>query len=183
MCYKNMLKNKLEEVINYLKSELSKIRAGRASINMFEDIEVRAYNSKMALKQLASLSSPDPQTIIVQPWDKNVIKDIESAIRSAFEDINPVVDGDVVRIYFPAPTEESRKGLVRNMWKVVEESKVKIRQIREEEVKELKNKQDGSEISEDEFFSEKEKIQETISDYNAKAEQIGKDKEGDIIKI
>jgi len=178
-----MIKDKLEEAIAYLKIELAKIRAGRASIDLFENIEVDVYDSKLPMKQLATLSTPEPRVVIISPWDKNVLKDIENAVRSSMSDINPVIDGEVIRIVFPAPTEERRHELVRDMKKVIEEAKVKVRQIREDTMRELKEKEDKKEISEDELFKKREEAQELINEYNKKAEEMGGRKEEEIMKV
>lgn len=177
------IESKLEEAITYLKGELAKIRAGRASIDLFDDIEVAAYDTKLPLKQLATLSSPEARLVVVRPWDKGVLKDIETALRNAFSDLNPVVDGDTIRISFPSPTEERRQELVRYIGKIVEETRVKIRQTREEAIKDLKNQEDGGEISEDELFRKKEEAQNLIDEYNKKVEEIGRNKEEEVMTV
>lgn len=179
----NMLKEELEKIIEHLVGNLAKLRAGRASIDLVEGIVVEAYNSKMPLNQLATLSNPEPRLILIQPWDKSIMKNIESAIRNEMSDINPVVESDIIRISFPAPTEEKRRELVKEVGKIVEEAKVKIRRVREDTLSELKKEEDKSEISEDELHRSKEETQKLISEYNAKAEEIGKRKEEEIMTI
>ena len=179
----NMPKDDLEKIIERLAGDLARIRAGRASIGLVEDIEVDAYNSKMPLNQLATLSNPEPRLILVTPWDKSIIKDIENAIRSNMSDVNPVVESDVIRIPFPAPTEEKRKELVKEVGKIMEETKVKIRRVREDTLRELKEKEDKSEISEDELHRDKEETQKLISEYNTKVDEMGKRKEEEITAI
>lgn len=178
-----MLKDDLEKIIEYLVGDLAKLRAGRASIDLVESIEVEAYDSKMPLNQLATLSSPEPRLILVTPWDKSVMKNIESAIRNAISDINPVVESDVIRIHFPAPTEEKRQSLVKEVRKIVEGTKVKIRHVREDVLKELKEKESKSEISEDDLRKDKEETQKLINEYNTKIDEMGKKKEEEIMTI
>lgn len=178
-----MLRDELEKIIGYLRGEFSKLRAGRASIDLVENIEVDAYGSKMPLNQLATLSSPESRMILIKPWDKGVIKNIESAIRSSMSDINPVVEGDQIRMSFPSPTEERRRELVREVGKIVEEAKIKIRRVREEAFEELRDKESRKEISEDELFRRKDEAQELIGEYNKRTEEMGKKKENEIMEI
>ena len=173
--------NAFKEILTYLTSELAKIRAGRASIDMVEKISVDAYGAHMPLNQVATLSLPEPRMIVIQPWDKSVIKDIESALRLNMTDINPVVDGDTIRITFPAPTEERRKELVREAYKRVEETKIKIRQIREDISRGFKKQKDEGEMSEDEEFRKKEELQKLVDEYNAQSDKAGERKEEDIM--
>ena len=178
-----MIQSELKKAIEYLKSELAKLRAGRASIELVENIEVAAYNSKMSLKQLATLSIPEPRLILIRPWDKSIIKSIESAIRSAMSDVNPIVESDFIRISFPAPTEEKRRELVREVGRIIEGGKIKIRKVREEALQELKSKEDNGEISEDAMYRQKDEIQKLVDEYNSKAEDLGQRKESEIMTI
>lgn len=178
-----MLQEDLENTIEYLKSELAKLRAGRSSIDLVENIEVEVYNTRMPLNQLATLSSPEPRLIVIQPWDKNIIKDIENALRKTLSDVNPVVVSDLIRLPFPSPTEERRRELVKEVGKMVEETRIRIRHIREDNLSELKNKEDEKEISEDEHFRKKDEVQEAIDKYNKKIDEIGKSKEEEVMTI
>jgi len=173
--------NAFKEILTYLTSDLAKIRAGRASMDMVEKIPVDAYGALMPLNQVATLSLPQPRMIVITPWDKSIMKDIESALRSHMTDINPVIESDTIRITFPAPTEERRKELAREAHKRVEEAKIKIRRIREDIARGLKKQKDEGEISEDEEFRKKEELQKLVDDYNSQADETGKRKEEDII--
>lgn len=178
-----MLKEELVTIAEYLKNELLKFRAGRASIDLVENVEVLAYNTKMPLRQLATLSSPEPRLIVVKPWDKSIIKDIESALRKAMSGVNPVLEGDIIRIPYPAPTEERRRELVKELHRIVEETKIKIRRVREEAFGELKTREEKKEISEDELFRKKEEMQKVVDEFNKKAEDLGKNKEEEIMSL
>lgn len=175
--------NAFKEVIVYLASELSKIRAGRASIDMVEKLFVDAYGTKMLLGQLAALSLPEPRVIVIQPWDKSIMKDIESALRSHMVDMNPTVDGEIIRIVFPAPTEERRAALVKEVRKMSEEAKIKIRRIREDILRDLKKQEESGEISEDEEFRKKEELQKVVGGYNKQADEIEARKEKEIMSL
>lgn len=178
-----MLKEKLDTIIQYLKSELAKFRTGRASIDSIENIEVEAYNSKMPLNQLATLSVPEARLIIIRPWDKTIIKNIESALRSSIVDINPVIDSESIRISYPAPTEERRRKLAKEVKKTVEEAMINMRHVREEAIRELKDREENKEISEDELFRRKEEVQKIMDEYNRNAEEMGRKKEEEIMTI
>lgn len=180
---KEDFKKGLEEIIAYFRTELLRIRAGRASAELCEDILVEAYNTKMRLNELATLSVPEPRLIVIQPWDKGIVKNIESALRATLKDVNPIVDGDMVRLVFSAPTEEKRKELVRQVGQRVEEAKVKIRKIREDILQEMKTKKEGKEISEDEFFRQKEEAQRLIDEYNKGVEDMGEKKKNEVLTL
>lgn len=177
------LSQNFEETISYFKSALSKLRAGRASIDLVENIEVEAYGTKMPLLQLATLSIPEPRLIIVQPWDKGLLKNIEGALREQLKDFNPVVETGIIRIPFPPPTEERRKELVKEVGRIAEEVRAKVRKLREDAIQECKAKEDEKEISEDEFFRKKDEVQKMVDEYNRKIEELRKKKEEEILLI
>ena len=177
------MRENLEQTVEHLRGELVKIRAGRASIELLEGVMVDAYDTKLPLNQVANLSSPEPRAIAIQPWDKTIIKNIESALKASLDDVSPVVDGEVIRIFFPPPTEERRHELVRNVAKIVEDAKVSIRQVREDELRDLKDQEDKGEISEDELHRKKDEVQKMVDEYNVKVEEMRKKKEGEIMTI
>lgn len=172
-----------EEVIGHTKAELQKLRAGRASVELVEGIMVEAYDTKMSLGQLATLSVPEARMVVIDPWDKTLLKPIENAIRLSLPDMNPVVESNFIRIPFPAPSEERRRELVREARKIIEDGKIKIRRVREEHLKALKEKKEESEISEDEFFHRKEELQKMVDEYNKKVEETGRKKEEEILRV
>jgi ribosome recycling factor len=137
----------------------------------------------MPLKQVASLSIPEPRVIVIQPWDKGLLKSIESALRVTLKDFNPIVDVTSVRLVFPAPSEERRKDLVRETGQHVEEAKVKIRRIRDNILQELKIAKDAKEISEDEFFRKKEEAQKVLDEYQKRVEDMGERKKEEVLTL
>lgn len=175
--------NVFKEVITYLQAELAKVRAGRVSIDMFEKLSVDVYGTKMFLEQLATLSLPETRVIVIRPWDKGTIRDIETALRSYVSDINPVVDGDIIRMTFPAPSEERRAELVKEVRKIVEGAKIKIRQIRETILRQLKTKEEDEAISQDEAFLERDELQKIVDRYNKQADEIGARKAAEITRV
>jgi len=175
-----MLHDELEKINTYLKSELVKLRAGRASIDLVENIKVEAYDTQMPLNQLATLSVPEPRLVLIQPWDRGILKNIEKALRENLPDFNPVVDGGIIRIPFPAPTEERRKELVKESAKIVEGAKIKIRRVREDAMSEIEERENRGEISEDDLARKKDEVQTMIDKYNLFLEEAREKKDKEI---
>lgn len=130
--YENDFLSEVQEPIEWLSSEFAKLRVGRASPLFLDDVKVEAYGEHMQINQVANISVPDPRTLIIKPYDKANLKIIAGAINSANLGVNPQVDADLIRITFSAPTEEARKNMVKKAKGLVEETKVKIRRIRQD---------------------------------------------------
>lgn len=168
--------------IEHLVSELLKVRAGKANPSMLEGIKVDYYGNIVPLNQTANINTPDARTIIVQPWEKSMIGPIEKAILAANIGINPVNDGNVVRLSIPPLTEERRKNYVKQVRNEGENSKVIIRNIRRENNEELKKlKKDG--VSEDVIKASEEKIQKITDNFIKKVDDLVTVKEKDIMTI
>lgn len=172
-----------EGVITSLQKELINIRTGRATPSLIENIQVEAYGSYMPLQQVASITAPEPRMLIVQPWDQQTIKDVEKAIRQSDLGLNPAVDGAIIRVPFPALTEEKRKELVKLMHTKLEESKIKLRQVRETYLKEWKSKKTEGKLSEDDFFRLEKDLKELVDITNKQIEDLGASKEREMMTI
>ena len=184
--YKEIIKKtkpELEKLIGYLKETLAKLRTGRATPALVEDILINYYGSKTPLKQIATISAPDVKTLIIQPWDKEIAKEIEKAISSSSAGFSPVNNGDKILINLPSLTEETRKDSVKILHKELEKTKIAIRMIREDSWREIKNLEKKGDISEDEKFTGKDELQKVIDEFNKRIEEIGKDKEKEIMTI
>jgi ribosome recycling factor len=179
----NKIKPELEKVIEHYKNELSKLRTGRASTSLVEDLEVDCYGQLMPLKQLATISLPEPRAILIQPWDKAVLSAIEKAIINSNLNLNPVVDGTSVRVQLPQMTEENRKSLVKILKEKMEEGRISIRHWRENAWEEIQEGFKKGEIREDDKFRGKEDLQKVIDEYNKKIEEVGEKKEKEIMTI
>ncbi len=173
-------KNRLSETEKSLKSELSALRIGRATPAMVENIVVDYYEVKTPLKQIASISAPEPKVLIVEPWDKNALSAIEKAILASNLGLSPAVNKNAIRIVIPQLTEERRNSFIKILGANLEEAKIKIRSSRDESMKELNNLFDAKKITEDEKFKMKEKIQAAIDEANANLGKIINDKEREI---
>lgn len=175
--------NNFQSVIEHFMIELSKLRTGRANTSLVEDILVDYYGSKTPLKQIASINTPESRLIIIQPWDKGGLVSIEAAVRESDLGLNPMNDGQIIRLSIPPLTEERRQEIVRTLNKKAEEAKISIRNIREEIWKEIQNKEKSGEIPEDEKFKGKDALQKVVDEYNTKVEDIREKKERDILTV
>ncbi|HLD22088.1 MAG TPA: ribosome recycling factor [Patescibacteria group bacterium] len=175
--------DQFEKIIISLQNQLRSMQTSHANPAMVETIIVDAYNAKMPLQELATIQTPEPQLLVIQPWDKSVIKNIESALRESKLQLNPVINGPLIRIAFPPPTEERRKELVKYMKNIVEESHIAIRKTREQLLKEIKEQKKNSEISEDDFFYQEKEIQHIVDDYNEKIKKIEEAKANELMSL
>ena len=174
---------KMDKVIERLEVNFSEIRAGRANPAILNKVQVEYYGAMSPLTQIASISVPEARLIVIQPWDKSLLSQIVRAIEMAEIGINPMNDGQVIRLMFPELTEERRKDLVKEIKKLSEESKVAIRNVRRDEMDLVKSQLKNSDISEDEAKSNENKIQKKTDDYVAKIEEITMKKEKDIMTV
>ena len=165
---------KMDKVVERLEVNFSEIRAGRANPAILNKVQVEYYGAMSPLTQIASVSVPEARLIVIQPWDKSLLSQIVRAIEMAEIGINPMNDGQVIRLNFPELTEERRKDLVKEVKKLSEESKVAIRNVRRDEMDLVKAQLKNSEISEDEAKSD---------DYVAKIDEITAKKEKDIMTV
>lgn len=176
------IKPELDKVINFFERETAKIRAGRASPSLVEDIIVECFGQKFPLKQLAAISSPEPKQIIIQPWDKSYIEAIEKAISESSLGVTPVVDKNLIRISLPFLSEEYRKNLLRILSEKQEEVRKTIRRWREKAWHEIQEGFQGGDIREDDKFRAKDELQELIDEYNTKVKEIWNRKKKEIME-
>lgn len=161
----HVYEGKMKKTLDVLSKELAAVRAGRANPAVLDRISIEYYNVKTPLGQVASISSPDPRTLAIQPWDGSVLKDIEKAILTSDLGLNPQNDGKLIRLSFPPLTEERRKELIKAVSKTGEESKVAIRNIRRDAIDGFKSAQKKSEITEDDLHEAEDKMQKLTDKY------------------
>ncbi len=170
---------KMEGVTNFFKKEVGNLRAGRASLSLLEGITVEYYGSKMPVSQIATITIPQPQLIVIQPWDKNVISDIMKAIQASNLGLNPISDASVIKVPVPPISEERRQELVKILHKMGEEAKVEIREIRRKANEELKKGEKDKTISEDDMYKGIDEVQEitdkSIKDVDKRIEDKSKE--------
>jgi ribosome recycling factor len=177
------LKDRMAKAIESLKREYSRLRTGRASISLLDGIRVSYYDTPTPLNQMASLAVPEPRLIVIQPWDKTAIEDIEKAILKSELGLTPINDGKVIRISIPPLTEERRKELVKVARKMSEENKVAIRNIRRDANEMLKDLKKEKEITEDDLYRSQEEVQKTTDQFISQVDELCAAKEKEILEI
>ena len=156
--------SKMKKTAEVLKTQLASVRAGRANAAVLDQITVDYYGVPTPIQQVASVSVPDPRSLLIQPWDASVLKGIEKAILASELGINPQNDGRAIRLVFPQLTEERRKELAKQVKKYGEEAKVAVRNIRREAIDKFKKQQKASEITEDDYKTVEKDIQKLTDD-------------------
>ncbi|MEK9195368.1 MAG: ribosome recycling factor [Patescibacteria group bacterium] len=177
------LKQKANNTIEHLKSEIASLRTGRATPALVEDLEVDYYGSKTPLKALAAISNPEPRTLVIQPWDKGAMQLIEKAIQASPLGINPIADRDIIRLSIPPLTEERRKELVKLLGRYIEDARISVRKEREDALRVIDHQFKAKEISEDARFRHRSDIQKIADDINKKIEDIAAAKEKEIMAV
>jgi len=179
----NEAEHKMKRAIQVIKEELSHIRTGRASSALVENIKVEYYGAPTSLKEIANISVPEADLIVIQPWDKNCVNDVEKAIWKEDLGLTPNNDGTIIRLSIPPMTEERRREIAKIVKKETESSKVAIRNVRREINDKIKKMEKDSEISEDQSKELFKEIQELTDDYIKKIDDIYKTKESEIMKV
>ena len=180
---KQAMMEKMDASVDHLRKELAAIRTGRASLALFDGIMVDYYGTPTPIRQVATLSTPEPRLIVIQPWDAKVIPEIEKAIQTSEIGLNPTNDGKLIRISVPPLTEERRKDLVKVVKKLGEETKVGIRNIRREVNDELKEMQKSGKLSEDQHRKSQDEVQKLTDRDIEKADEVVRKKEREILEI
>ena len=175
------LKKRMDQLIDHLRSELAGVRTGRATINILDPVHVEAYGSRMPLNQLATLSVPDPMTIVAQPFDPSLLGAIEKAIRASDLGLNPNNDGKVVRIPIPALTEERRRELSRHVHKLSEDGRNSIRQVRRETNEKLKKLLKDKLVPEDDERKGLDEVQKLTDQHTRLIDELQQKKDVELL--
>jgi ribosome recycling factor len=176
-------KSHMEKALEAMRREFGSVRTGKATSSLLDLVRVKAYGSMMPLNQVATVNVPEARMLVVQPWDKGLIGEIERGIRDANLGLNPANDGNIIRVPIPALNEERRKELAKQLHKLAEEGRVAVRHARQEANKDIKQQQSDSKISEDDSRREQDKIQKLTDEYIAKIEQMLKHKEEEVMEV
>jgi ribosome recycling factor len=174
---------RMKKTVTSLKEGFAALRTGRASAALFDRIRVDAYGEKSPLNQVANISIPEARLVVIQPWDKNLITEIEKAIRSSELSLNPSNDGKVIRISIPALTEERRKEIVKLAKNQAEQSRVAIRNIRRDGNEELKKLLKDSKVTEDDESKGADELQKLTDNYIGQVNKVLEDKEKEIMDV
>jgi len=175
--------HKMTKTCESLNTTLATIRAGRANAAVLDQIFVDYYGVPTPIQQMASISTPDPRSLIIAPWDHSVLKSIEKAILASDLGINPQNDGRAIRLVFPPLTEERRKDLVKQTKKYGEEAKVAIRNIRRDAIEKFKKQQKASEMTEDDYKIAEKDVQKLTDDFIKEIDKITDKKEKELTEI
>ncbi|MEX3467016.1 ribosome recycling factor [Staphylococcus capitis] len=176
-------KARMQKSIDNLSRELANISAGRANSNLLNGVTVDYYGAPTPVQQLASINVPEARLLVISPYDKTSVDDIEKAIITANLGVNPTSDGEVIRISVPALTEERRKELVKNVKKIGEDAKVSIRNIRRDINDHLKKQEKKGDITEDDLRSQTDDVQKATDNSIKEIDQLVEDKEQDIMSV
>lgn len=177
------IEEKMNKTLDALYREFGTIRAGKASPSVLDRVTVDYYGVATPIQQLATISTPDPRTLMIQPWDKSTLKLINKAIQASDVGINPTDDGSVIRLVFPAPTEERRKELCKQVKKQIEEGKVAIRNTRRDTMDQIKKMKKDSAITEDDLKQAETEMQKVTDAHIKTLDKVGADKEKEIMSI
>lgn len=174
---------KMQSSIAVLKKELATIRTGRATPALVEHIKVEYMGVPTPLNQIAGISVPEARLLVVQPWDRNSLHEIEKTILKSDLGLNPSNDGNVIRLRIPPLSEERRQELIKGVHKRIEEGRIAIRNVRRDALEELKKSEKSKEISQDELKRAIDQLQKLTDGFIANAEQVGKDKEAELLEV
>lgn len=177
------IEQKMHKSVEALQKELASIRTGRASPGLIEHLKVEYAGSTLPLNQLAGISVPGPNLLVIQPWDRGGIMNIEKAILTSDLGLNPTNDGRVIRVSIPPLTEERRQELIKVVRRRVEEGKVAIRNLRREVMDELKAQEKNKEISQDEHKRAQDQLQKVTDSFITEIERVGQDKEKEVMEV
>ena len=175
--------DKMKRSLDFLAQQFATVRAGRANAGVLDQIQVDYYGSPTPIQQVASVSSPDPRTLMIQPWDGSILRDIERAILASELGINPQNDGKALRLAFPQLTEERRKELVKQIRKYAESGKVAVRNIRRDAMDNFKKQEKKSEITEDELKQVEKDFQKLTDDNCKKLDELLAKKEKELMAV
>lgn len=179
----DLAKPDFENALSHLEKELHNIRSGRANPAIVEHVKVEAYGSEMELKGVASISVPDAKTIQIEPWDKGVVKDVEKALIAANLGMSPSVSGSVIRLNLPPMTEENRKDTVKVVHQKGEQSRIAVRNVREQVRENVLKQEKDKIISEDERFRLLDLLDKEVGEMNKKIDEAVKEKEQEVLTI
>lgn len=177
------MRQRMEQAVQAYTRNLATVRAGRANPTILDSVHVDYYGAQTPLNQLAQVSAPEARLLVITPYDKTAIGDMEKAIQKADLGLTPSNDGDVIRINIPPLTEERRKELVKVVGKFTEESRIQVRNIRRDTNDELKKAEKDSEITEDELRNLLDEVQKETDRYIGKLEQLANEKEQEIMEV
>ena len=179
----NNYEEKMQKATEILRKEFLGLRTGRASPSLLEPIQVEAYGGKVPINQVGNISVPESRLVTVQVWDESLIQSVEKGIRNSDLGLNPMIEGNIIRVPIPELSQERRVEIVRIASKYCEDAKVSVRNIRRDAMDKLKEEEKNKQISKDDLFQFSEKIQKITDTFIEKIDSLFQDKEKDILKV
>lgn len=176
-------KNKMKSSSDNFATELSRVRTGRANPGILDGVMVSYYGANTAIRELASISVPEANQIVVKPWDRNALNEIETAIRNSNIGLSPINDGQQIRLVLPQMTEERRKEIVSQVKKMAEEAKIAFRNVRKEAWEKVQTALKNNQATEDDKYWAEEELNKLINEMNKEIDRIANEKENEIMKI
>jgi ribosome recycling factor len=177
----NDAQQRMRKAVEHLQHQLSRVRTGRASVALLDGLRVNYYGTPTPLQQVGSISIPEPRLIVIQPWERSLLGEIEKVIKASDLGLNPTNDGAVIRIPIPPLTEERRKEIVKSCWKMAEEAKVAVRQVRRDALEHLKKAEKDEGFSEDDRRRAEDDVQRLTDRFIKEIDEIAKRKEHEIM--
>ncbi|HTW78253.1 MAG TPA: ribosome recycling factor [Terracidiphilus sp.] len=177
------LKRRMDQSVTDFQANLAATRTGRASVHMLDQVKVDYYGTPTPINQMAQVSAPEPQMILISPWDPTIIKEVEKAIQTAGLGFNPISDGKVLRVPVPPMTEERRRDVVKHLNKVLEEHRTAVRNVRRDGNDALKKLAKDKKIGEDEEKRAAEEVQKMTNDEILRMEDLSKKKEAEVMQV
>lgn len=177
------LETEFNKALDYVMRELSQLRTGKATPQLLDSVSVEAYGAQMKINELANVTAPDPTLLMITPWDKSVLEAIEKAITSAQLNLNPVVDGQIIRIAVPPLTEERRRDMVKVLHSKVEDGRKMLRTIRGDEKRTIEDLKNDAGYSEDDIHSYLDRLEELMKEHLQKLDSMASQKEAELMKV
>ncbi|HEX4203963.1 MAG TPA: ribosome recycling factor [Ktedonobacteraceae bacterium] len=174
---------RMKKAIEALRQDVNAIRAGRASASLLDRIQVDYYGTQTPVNQVATISVPEPRLLVIQPWDRKMLPDLEKAIQKSDLGINPNNDGQVIRLSIPPMSEDRRRDLVKSLHKKLDEHKVAVRNVRRDVQDKLREREKKKEVSEDELKRSTDRLQKLTDHYIDEMDKVGKTKEQEILEV
>lgn len=177
------LRQKFEKALEHVNKDLAGLRTGKASPQLLDPVSVEAYGTRMRIGEVANVSAPDANMIIVSPWDKSLLEAIAKGISMAQLNLSPVIDGEVIRIVIPPLTEERRKEMVKSLHQKIEAGNIMLRNIRIDAKKDIEDQANETGVSEDDIKADLDELDKILKEFSAKLDEIAKKKETDLMTV
>jgi ribosome recycling factor len=174
---------KLDKAIEHITQDLQSLRTGKASPQLLDPVQVEAYGTRMKVNELANVSAPDATLLVISPWDKSILHAIERAVSAAQLNLNPVVDGEIIRIVVPPLTEERRKEMVKTLYQKIEAGKKMLRTVRQDARKEVEAQKGTGGVSEDDIEADLTQLEDIFKKSMDTLDQLAQKKEADLMAV